>query len=837
MNASPSPNRVVCDGKFFRLAGKKFFPKGVTYGPFAPDAEGCTFPAREKVARDFRLIRELNANLIRVYYVPPRWLLDLATEHELKVFVDVPWEKHRCFLQDYEMQESARKAVREAAQACAGHTAIFALSIANEIPAEIVRWHGAEEVADFIDVLVGEVKAIDPQMLCTFASFPPTEYLQPKATDFLTLNVYLDEQKAFAGYLARLQTLSNDKPLLLGEFGCDSIRAGEAPQADLLRRQIESAFVEGLAGTIVFSFTDDWFRGGQQITDWGFGLTTRERTPKQAFNAVQECYRVAPYFAPQRSPKVSVVVASYNGAATLRACLQSLQRLNYPNYEVILIDDGSKDNTQQIAADFPWVINLRQENKGLSAARNAGIAVATGEIVAYTDSDCRADEDWLFYLVRDLLRSDFVGIGGHNFLPPDDSAVAAAVLVSPGGPSHVLITDREAEHVPGCNMAFYKWMLDGVKGFDPIFRKAGDDVDVCWRIQESGGKLGFSHAGFVWHYRRSTVRAYLKQQSGYGQAEAVLAQKHPEYFNDLGGGIWRGRIYSAGRAGLVVQPAVIYHGMLGSGFFQRIYGREPSLALMLCTSLPYHLFLTLPLLALSGWMPALLPIGLVTFFISFATCIAAAVQAQVPPGKERFWTRPLVALLFFLQPIVRAGARYEERFNPKLGTRAQRAKVVDASGPREVIGYWSNGGVDRYEFLTRVQAHVASSGWPHKWDSGWNDFDLDVTVNRWCTSNLITATEELSGGRRFIRCNIRTGWSWLSVLLLVLVGVAAAVLAVMFAPRQPYAWFSFAIIPFIMAMLEESRRKPAFALIQALESAARELRLERYGEGSKSVSQ
>jgi O-antigen biosynthesis protein len=825
---TPSTNRISADGKFFRLAGKKFFPKGVTYGPFAPDAEGCTFPPREQVARDFRLIRELNANLIRVYYVPPRWLLDLATEHELKVLVDVPWEKHRCFLQDYEMREAARRTIREAAWVCARHSAVFALSIANEIPAEIVRWHGAEEVADFIDVLVRDVKAIDPRMLCTFASFPPTEYLQPKTTDFITFNVYLQEQEAFGGYLARLQTLSNDKPLLLGEFGCDSLRGGKAQQADLLRWQIESAFIEGVAGTIVFSFTDDWFRGGQQITDWGFGLTTPERKPKQAFAAVQECYRVAPYFPPPRTPKVSVVVASYNGAATLRACLDSLQRLNYPDYEVILIDDGSKDHTQQIVGDFPWVINIRQENRGLSAARNAGIAAATGEIVAYTDSDCRADEDWLFYLVRDLLRSEFVGIGGHNFLPPEDSPVAAAVLVSPGGPSHVLMTDREAEHVPGCNMAFYKWMLDGLNGFDPIFRKAGDDVDVCWRIQEGGGKLGFSHAGFVWHYRRSTVKAYLKQQSGYGEAEAALAQKHPEYFNDLGGGVWRGRIYSAGRAGCVVQRAVIYHGMLGSGFFQRIYGREPSLALMLCTSLPFHLFVTLPLLALSGWIPALLPIGIASVLISIGTCIAAAAQAEVPPGKERFWTRPLVALLFFLQPIVRGGARYEERFNPKLGKRSQRARVIDAAGPREVIGYWSKEGVDRYEFLTRVQTHVAQAGWPHKWDSGWNDFDLDVTINRWSTTNLITATEELSQGRKFIRCNIRTGWSWLSVLLLVLVGIGAAVLAVMFAPREPYAWFSLAIIPFTMALLEESRRKPAYALIQALESAARELRLERY---------
>jgi hypothetical protein len=99
-----------------------------------------------------------------------------------------------------------------------------------------------------------------------------------------------------------------------------------------------------------------------------------------------------------------------------------------------------------------------------------------------------------------------------------------------------MVTDLEAEHVPGCNMAYYKWALEQIGMFDPIFRKAGDDVDVCWRLHDSGLKIGFSHGGFVWHYRRSTVKAYLKQQAGYGEAEALLIGKHPEHYNELGGG-------------------------------------------------------------------------------------------------------------------------------------------------------------------------------------------------------------------------------------------------------------------------------------------------------------
>jgi len=219
MPASQQSARVAVDGKFFRVGSEKFIPKGVTYGPFAPDASGETFGTPEQVARDFAQIRELNVNVVRVYYVPPRWFLDLAEQHRLKVFVDIPWEKHRCFLESYEMREAARTNVRAAAKACAGHPALFAFSVANEIPAEIVRWHGASEVAKFVDELVAEVKAIDAATLCTFASFPPTEFLQPHAVDFVTFNVYLHERTAFENYLARLQTLANDKPLVLSEFG------------------------------------------------------------------------------------------------------------------------------------------------------------------------------------------------------------------------------------------------------------------------------------------------------------------------------------------------------------------------------------------------------------------------------------------------------------------------------------------------------------------------------------------------------------------------------------------------------------------------------------------
>src|SRR5579862_2011135 len=426
--AASSRPRVSVSGKFFRVGEKKFYVKGLAYGPFAPDSAGSRFASPEQTAKDFVQIRGLGANVVRVYHVPPIWLLDLAEAHDLRLMVDVPWNKHLCFLDSEARREEARQAVRQAVLDCARHPAVFAFSLVNEIPADIVRWSGARSVADFIDDLVQVAKQVDPECLCTFTNYPPTEFLQPQALDFLSFNVYLHQPAAFRNYLAKLQMLAEAKPLLLGELGLDSIREGEALKSQMLGWQIESAFRGGLAGAVVFSFTDDWWRDGRQVEDWGMGLTTRDRTPKSSASAVQNAFRAAPYFPLARYPKVSVIVCSYNGDRTLVACLDSLQKLNYPDYEVILVDDGSNDTTAQIAflrSDLRFYRHER--NLGLSAARNTGLAAAKGDVVAFTDADCRADEDWLYYLVSDLLSGEFVGIGGPNLLPPEDSPVAAAV--------------------------------------------------------------------------------------------------------------------------------------------------------------------------------------------------------------------------------------------------------------------------------------------------------------------------------------------------------------------------------------------------------------------------
>src|SRR5215813_6291635 len=195
--AASSGPRVSVDGKFFRLGDKKFYVKGVAYGPFEPNAAGQPFASPEQTASDFALIRELGANVIRIYHVPARWFLDLAAEHKLKVLVDIPWQRNLCFLDSAQYRAEACDAVRRAVYACARHPAVFAYSVANEIPSDVVRWSGARPVANFIDDLILEAKRVDSECLCTFTNFPPTEFLRSQMADFICFNVYLHHQQPF----------------------------------------------------------------------------------------------------------------------------------------------------------------------------------------------------------------------------------------------------------------------------------------------------------------------------------------------------------------------------------------------------------------------------------------------------------------------------------------------------------------------------------------------------------------------------------------------------------------------------------------------------------------
>ncbi len=785
--------RIEVRGKFLFSGENKFFIQGVTYGPFRDGDDHLGTP--EKARRDFGLVAAAGFNVLRVYHPPPRWFLDLAAEHGLRVMVTVPWQRRVLFLDDGAVRREIRASVRRAAKGGSGHPAVLGYYIDNEIPPDLVRWYGPQRVEGFLDSLVRIVKDEDSGALAAYANFPPTEYLLPKETDFLSYNVYLHRGPDLRAYLSRLQNLAEGRPLVLGEFGMDTLRHGQEEQAALLDLHWDEVFRGGLAGTILFSWTDEWFTDGIDVGDWAFGLVQKDRQPKIAYrNLAQKTLgpkdRLVEKFPLPRVPKVSVVVCSYNGAATLRGCLEALQKVDYPDFEVILVDDGSKDSTQSIVAEFPLVKNILQPNRGLSVARNVGMQAATGEIIAYTDSDCMPDSDWLYFLVSTLLHSSYAAVGGPNLNPPAQGPIPAAVAACPGAPTHVLLSDTEAEHIPGCNMAYWKSVLEEIGGFDPEFRTAGDDVDLCWRLMQAGHRVGFSPSALVWHHRRFTMQAYFRQQKGYGEAEAMLRFKHMQYFDPQGSARWKGVIYGLPRFERVFHRPIIYHGIFGTGLFQCLYPKPASPWAQLVSGLEWNA-LALFIFLVSIQVEQIRIVPLLMLAATLLPAISFMVVARVEPKHDTVLARLTVFYLALTQPLVRDWARY---FTWLKGKRTPDAVVQTPekdAGPSlplfrsRLLSFWSEQGRERVHLLAEIEKILEEEGWRYAQDTGWNSWDVQIFANRWWHIRLRSLTEIYPHGRRLTRVHQGIIPTTFSVLFAVTAITADVLVALSYPAALP----------------------------------------------------
>jgi GT2 family glycosyltransferase len=759
------------------VGGERFWIRGVTYGSFPHNTEGDPFPPLSQVRDDFAKMRDAGINTVRLYSPPSDRIADAAYEAGLLLVPDIMWGSRRCELDDPQRVRFIRAWVRQHSRRLAQHPAILMYSIGNEIPPLVVRWYGRRRIQDHLRSLYEVVKEEAPQTLVTYVSHPPTEHLDLPFLDVVSYNVFLEREGDFRAYLARLHVLAGDRPVFLAELGLDSRQHGEESQARFLARFLRASFEHGLCGVSVFAWTDDWGLFEHRVEGWGFGLTDAHRRPKPALEAVADVYRRDLYGLRDRPwPRVTVVVPTHNGARWLARCLDSLEQLRYPDYEVVVVDDGSTDATPAIATRHGVRLLRQERNGGLSRARNAGVSAATGDIVAFIDDDATADPDWLFFLVTAMERTGAVACGGPNLPPPDEGFVGQCVACAPGNPTHVLLTDDLAEHIPGCNMAFRVSALQRIGGFDPTHRAAGDDVDVCWKLQVAGERIAFSPAAVVWHKRRPTVRAFLRQQWGYGVAEADLARRYPERFNTLGYLVWRGRIYAraapSGGGWLPLSRGRIYQGWFGGAPFQGLY---PSLA-------PWFAGLLTGPEWLLTWGSMSLA-GLLTFHRSVAAGVGLLVAGGVLGGvhvgmaslgawqatAERKSLAPrsgafgLVTLLHLAQPLARALGRLRGWWS---------ARRTGPSYPPETRVY---GDLARRDpWLQRLLHHAWALGWRCQPSSPWSDSDLEVLGPGPCRASLVSVTEEdLERGQYYLRFRVRVRRKpWAAVLALALLATA-----------------------------------------------------------------
>ena len=749
---------VQARGKFLFSGEDKFFVKGVSYGAFAPNEKKEEYFDRSKLRDDFALMAAAGFNTVRIpHTAPPPHLLDIAQEQGLRVMIGLSAEQYIGYLIDKDKAPDLPKLIRERAAPCAGHPALLCYGLGNEIPSSLARWVGRRKIESFLKELYYTVKNQDPDGIVTYVNYPTTEYLHLPFLDALCFNVYLEQQERYEAYLARLQSLAGERPLIMSEIGLDAYRNGVEKQAEALQWQIRSAFSEGCSGVVVFSWTDEWFRGGAEVDDWEFGLTTRDRTPKSSLHAVSQAFAEAPFPVDRETPKISVVLCTYNGSATLEESLIHLGKLKYPDYEVIVVNDGSTDRCGEIARKYP-VRLIETENHGLSSARNTGWQAATGEIVAYIDDDAYPDEHWLDYLALTFTKTGFAAVGGPNLSPIEDGWKAQCIARAPGGPTHVLLSDRTAEHIPGCNMAFKRDLLEKLGGFDHQFRVAGDDVDICWRVLDLGEKIGFSPAALVWHHRRPSIAKFWKQQKFYGRAEALLHRKWPQKFNQVNHTMWHGRVY---RAGINTPPgfrSVIYHGLWGEAPYQSLHP-VPEAHWEFLPLMPewYLVNVALLLLVVLGafWKPLLWAAPVLVASILWPLIHVLKVVQHVhfdsrTTSGVRFKLTATIVWLNMMQPLARLWGRVLHGLAP--WTQRNR---TDFHWPRRYsTASFETEWIEPRKRLELTEQRLMETRGLVARGGDFEDWDLELYTGIWGGSRLLMAVEDQGSGTQYVRFGV-----------------------------------------------------------------------------------
>lgn len=814
MTEPASLPRIKASGKYFSRGAEKVYLSGITYGPFKSGEDNGGLHGPELTMRDLELIRDMGANSVRLYHAPPGWFLDLCAKYQLHITVSLPWIDHVDFLNERQTQQQVMKQLGAEAKRLSSRPEIAALLVGNEINTTLVRWLGPRRVLAFLEELIDTCKQAAPDTLVAYANYPSTEYLLPENADFAAYNLYLEDRTALKRYLARLQNLSGDRPLVISEFGMDARTHGEQLQAETLLWEQQVVAEAGAAGNFLFSFTDEWHRGGEEVLAWDFGLVDRLRRPKASYRALQASGPLqAPKSALSDHPMVSVIVCTRNGSRTLEACLTSLEKIDYPNFEIIVVDDGSTDATPDIIAAHPRISSIPQEPAGLGVARNTGANHARGTILAYTDDDCEADKDWLTYLMLAFRDPNVAAVGGPNIPPVPQNLAQASVIAAPGGPAHVLLNDTTAEHVPGCNLAVRKSAFTEVGGFLPKYHAAGDDVDFCWRLMERGLVIAFHAGAMVWHHRRFTVGAYLKQQMGYGKAEGLLLSQHSHRFGHFGGARWRGIVYQPTLLRLTRQGGRIYSGTFGHAPFQVIYS-APFSDYFHITSSFIWLLLTVALVANFSWNSMLGWVGVTMLLITLLLPLVQMRHMLIPATYRGWRSKFILWFLMLAQPVVRGlyrfywgvrsgGAPSGPWVNPK-PTRLARLGF-----PKRVaeFSFWHPDGKDRESLIAVLTKHLTETRARFLTDDGWRNWDVEINASRWWSVRLTTVTEYHPSNGRLTRVRLVTHARLLNVFTNLLLGCALVILII--AVPLKYSILALGAFALWWAILEMAHRRTA----------------------------
>jgi glycosyltransferase involved in cell wall biosynthesis len=228
-------------------------------------------------------------------------------------------------------------------------------------------------------------------------------------------------------------------------------------------------------------------------------------------------------------PTVSVIVPAYNAEVTINACVRSLLELRYPQekLELMVVENGSRDGTARALEGYGQrIVLLHERKRGAAAARNAGLARARGEVVAFTDADCTVHREWLRHLVVPL-QDPGVGIAGGSIL----AGPSANEIERFGEEIHDhrrAIEDLRPPYAITMSWASRSEVLRELGGFDERFRRC-QDVDLSYRAVQAGHRLAFVPDAVIYHRNEDSLAGLFREGFVHG-FNGVHARKRHESF-------------------------------------------------------------------------------------------------------------------------------------------------------------------------------------------------------------------------------------------------------------------------------------------------------------------
>ncbi len=231
--------------------------------------------------------------------------------------------------------------------------------------------------------------------------------------------------------------------------------------------------------------------------------------------------------------KISVIIATRNSERFIGECIESIMNQDYRNFELIVVDDFSVDSTKKkiklMQKNYPVKLIELKQHSGISKARNNGIKIAQGELIAFTDDDIIATKSWLTELIKGFTDNKTVSVGGPNLVPKNASEKEKTVdeilgFISGIGSSYIKKSDKiiEVKHNPSCNSIYTKEILEKINGFNENL-SSNEDAELDYKIRKAGFKIKFNPKAIVFHHRKDSAKKLFNQAFWFalGRMQAI----------------------------------------------------------------------------------------------------------------------------------------------------------------------------------------------------------------------------------------------------------------------------------------------------------------------------